>query len=361
MKKTMKILALILALVMCFGVLAACGNKTAETPSNTPQTEQKPSEEKPAEPAKEEKPVEEEKVDATPKKVAVIFKLQDSYDVWLKQEFQKKAEAYGYHLDAFDFEDDETKFLQIMENVSLSGYDLVVARTPKMDARNAIKAVQDSGAIYFHISSQGWEYIRDEGLAQGMICNEYALGKIIAERAAEELPENANIVVLLGPAGKQNSIDRNQAFHDVMAEKRPDVTFLDEQIANWSKDEAMKKMDDWQQTFEKIDGVLACADCLAVGAIESLITAGFDDWDNMYIYGINGLNDACDYLSKGYLRASALQDSRQYANDVMDLFKQACDGTYDMKEPHWYEFQPSLIDQDNVAEMIEYYKTVGMM
>lgn len=331
MKKFRKFLAVALAMVTCLSLFVGCSDSgDSETGEDT-------------------------------KKVAVIFKLQDSYDVWLKQEFQAKADEYGYELDAFDFEDDETKFLQIMENVSQGDYDLVVARTPKMDARAAIKSVQDSGALYFHISSQGWEYIRDEELAQGMICNEYALGEILAERAAEELPENANVVILLGPAGKQNSIDRNQAFHDVLSEKRPDVTILDEQIANWLKDEAMKKMDDWQQVYPKIDGVLACSDSMAVGAVESLLTNGFDDWDNMYIYGINGLNDACDYITKGYMRASALQDARQYASEVMDLFAQHCEGTYDMTAPAWYEFQPTLIDATNVEEMVEYYKEVGIM
>lgn len=332
MKKVENLLAALLAIVICMGLLAGCNKSTtkAETVADT-------------------------------KKIAVIFKLQDAYDVWLKQEFKAEAEKYGYQLDAFDFEDDETKFLQIMENVSQGKYDLVVARTPKMDARAAIKEVQNSGALYFHISSQGWEYIRDEELAQGMVCNEYALGQILAERAAEELPENANVVVLLGPAGKQNSIDRNQAFHDILGEKRPDVTFLDEQIANWLKDEAMKKMDDWQQAYDKIDGVLACSDSMATGAIESLLTAGFDDWDNMYIYGINGLNDACDYIKKGYMRASALQDARQYASDVMEMFNQACEGKYDMSAPAWYEFQPTLIDSKNVDAMIEYYKEVGLM
>ena len=348
MKQGKKVLAVALAMATWMSLLVGCGKQEADkTPAQT------------IEETTETQEAAEESGNA--KKVAVIFKLQDPYDVWLRQEFQKEAEKYGYEFDAFDYEDDETKFLQIMENVSQGTYDLVVARTPKMDARAAIKTVQDSGAVYFHVSSQGWEYIRDEELAQGMVCNEYALGQILAERAAEELPENANVVVLLGPAGKQNSIDRNQAFHDVLGEKRPDVTFLDEQIANWTKDEAMKKMDDWQQSFDRIDGVLSCNDTMAVGAIESLITAGFDDWDNMFVYGVDGLNNACDYIEKGFMRASALQDARQYAGEVMGMFNQACNDEYDMTAPAWYEFQPTLVDTENVEEVIAYYKEVGLM
>lgn len=331
MKKATKIIALVLAMILCVGVLAGCGAKEA--------------------PAKEN----------AKKQVAVVFKLQDPYDVWLKNEFQAKADEYGFELSAFDFLDDETKFLEIMDNIAQGGYDLVVARTPKMDARAAIKSVQDSGAAYFHISSQGWEYIRDEKLAQGLVCNEYALGKVVADKAAEELPQNANVVVLLGPAGKQNSIDRHQAFQDVLAEKRPDVTILDAQIANWKKDEAMKKMDDWLQTFEKIDGVLSVNDGMATGAVESLISNGFTDWDNMYIYGIDGLNDACSYIDQGYMRASALQDAREYASQVMGKFNDSVNGSYDINAAGWFEFQPSLVDRANVSEQIDYYKAQGII
>lgn len=277
--------------------------------------------------------------------------------MWLKHEYEAQAAQFGYEVDAYDYEDDITKFLQITENIAQKGgYDLVVARTPLMDARNSIKAIQESGAIYFHISSAGWEYMKEEELCQGLVCGEYGQGVVLGERAAEELPENANVVVLMGPAGKRNSIDRNQGWHDVLDKKRPDVTFLDTQVANWSKEEAMKKMDDWQQTFDKIDGVLSCNDNMATGAVESLLVAGFGDWENMYIYGVDGLNSACNYISKGYMKGSALGDAREYARITFELFNKHVAGEYDMNSPAWYDFPSSLVDASNVQDMIAYYE-----
>ena len=295
-------------------------------------------------------------------KVAVIVKKQDMYGAWLALACEAEAKNYpGITCDSFDYENDETKYLQICDNVSQSGYNLVISQTPKMDARQAIKEIQDSGAIFFHISSAGWEYIRDEKLAEGMTCNEYSLGEIVAEQAAKDLPKDAKIVILLGPAGKQNSIDRDKAYHDVLTKERPDVQILDEQIANWNKDEAMKKMDDWTQAYDHIDGVLAVNDAMATGAVESLLGNGFTDWDNMYIYGIDGLTDSCTYISKGYMRASALQDATVYAKKAFELFDQNNQGTINMNDPNWFTFEPSLVTKDNCQKQLDYYKEQGLL
>lgn len=295
-------------------------------------------------------------------KVAVITKLQDMYGAWLAAACKAEAAKYdNIAVDAFDFENDETKFLQIMENVAQGSYDLVISQTPKMDARNAIKSVQDSGAIFLHISSAGWEYMRDEELCRLIVCNEYSLGQVVAEKAAEELPQNAKVVVLLGPAGRQNSIDRNQAYHDVMAEKRPDVEFLDEQVANWNKDEAMKKMEDWLQTYDQIDGVLAVNDSMATGAVEALLANGFDDWDNIFISGIDGLTDACTYIEKGYMQCSAIQDATVYSTMAFDLFQKHIKGEIDMNEFEFHEFEPSLITAAEAADQLKYYEEQGLL
>ena len=45
----------------------------------------------------------------------------------------------------------------------------------------------------------------------------------------------------------------------------------------------------------------------------------------------------------------------------MELFHEACEGSYDMTAAKWYEFEPSLVDTENVEEMIGYYKEVGIM
>lgn len=347
MRKVKKLLALLLAVALITGSLAGCATKAASSAGGAA----------PGSSAAEKAP----EADKNPPKVAVVTKLSDMFGAWLSISFKAEGAKYGYQVDSFDYQNEETVFLQIMDNLAQLDYDIVVAQTPKMDARSAIKGVQDTGAVFFHVASQGWEYIRDEKLAQGMVCNEYNLGKLVAEEAAKDLPKDAQVVALLGPAGKQNSIDRYQAYQDVMKEKRPDVKILDAQIANWNKDEGMKKMDDWQQTFPKIDGVLSVNDEMACGAIDSLLANGFTDWDNMYIYGVDAFTNGCTALKNGYMRASAVHDATIYVKKTYELFDLYLKGEYDMKEPKWYDFEPTCIRKEGADAQMAYYKEQGIL
>ncbi len=329
-------MALILVLALAMGCLTGCGKDEGKQADGTGEEKYK---------------------------VAIVTKMQDMYGALLSTVFQEEATRHpNITIDAFDYENDEGKFLTIMENVTEAGYDLVVSQSPKMDARNAIKNLQDAGGIFYHIAGSGYEYMYEEELARCLVCNEYEMGKVVAEQAAEDLPQNAKIVILLGLAGKQNTIDRNQGFLDVLKEKRPDIEVLDSQHADWNKDIAMKKMDDWQQAFDHIDGVLASNDAMASGAVESLLTAGFSDWDNMYIYGIDALTDACTYIQKGQMRASALQDATRFASQVLKEFDEFKAGTSDVINEHvLVKFDPHVINKDNVDEQMQYYKDFGLL
>ena len=68
---------------------------------------------------------------------------------------------------------------------------------------------------------------------------------------------------------------------------------LDIQDGNWSSDKGKDVMDAWNVKFgDEIEAVLCNNDTMAMGAIESLKTAGaFDDGNGPIVYGINGIPD----------------------------------------------------------------------
>ena len=332
----MRFLALLLLLTLAVGSLSACGKKKEEEKKTY--------------------------------KIAGILRIQDMYAAWLGKTLETKAEELnkeaGYEkfkVDLFDFEANEQKWLTTAENISTSGYDFVISQTPPMDGVAAIQAIKDSGAVFVHISTSGYEYMLEQDLCRVIVCNEYGLGRVVAEKAVEELPQNAKVCVILGPLDRQSVKDRYGAIQDVFKEKRPDIEILDAQVANWNKDEAMTKVDDWIQIYDQIDGFLAVNDAMAAGAVESLLSNNFTDWGNMFICGIDGLTDACKYISDGYMTCSANQDATKYADMFFDMIQKHIAGEDDMNKAGFYEFDPILIDSNNAQAQLDYYDSLGLL
>ena len=350
---------MLLLVVLVVGCFAACGKKeeAPETTTKGAETTTK-GEEKDTEPAEEQKTY----------KVAAMCTLSDMYSAWTGYAMEAKAEEINakvgyekYKVDKFDFEDDETKWMTTAEDIASRGYDYVVSKTPPMDAAPAIQAIKDAGGKFVHISTSGYDYMLEQNLCRVIVCNEYGLGRVVAELAAEKLPENAKVCVLLGPADRQSSKDRYQAIQDVLAEKRPDVEILDAQVANWHKDEAMNICDDWQQIYDQIDGFLSVNDAMATGAVESLISNGFTDWDHMFICGVDGLTDACKAIIEGHMSCSANQDANKYADMFFEMIEKDIAGEEDMNQSAKYEFDPVLIDASNAQAQLDYYKEAGLL
>lgn len=106
----------------------------------------------------------------------------------------------------------------------------------------------------------------------------------MAEEALKNLPDDANVVVLLGPSGNTDSIERRRAYEDVIFSKNENITILDEQIGDWEKSKGMEYMENWLQVHDDIDAVLSMNDAMAIGAYEAAKDAGVAD--NIQFYGV---------------------------------------------------------------------------
>jgi inositol transport system substrate-binding protein len=133
---------------------------------------------------------------------------------------------------------------------------------PAIEKANAVNipvicigVAADSGDFIY----VGTEYI-DAGERQG-------------KYMAEHLPQNATVVYLSGTPGYVHSRDRRAGFLNVISASRPDVTVVAEQTGNYERAKGMQIMEDWIQAFQKIDGVVAANDQMALGALEALKAA----------------------------------------------------------------------------------------
>ena len=160
------------------------------------------------------------------------------------------------------------------------------------DAMTAsIKKVKDAGK---------WVTVVDRALSQPGIPDLYVagdnpgLGATTAEYFKSAMPNGGKIVILRGlpiPIDKQ----RFDAF--MAGIKDTKIQVLDNQFANWNRDDGYKVMQDFLTKYPEIDAVWAQDDDILVGALKAAKEAGRDD--KMWFVGGAGMNQIIKMVAAG--------------------------------------------------------------
>lgn len=153
-------------------------------------------------------------------------------------------------------------------------------------------------------------------------------------------------VLLQGNVAQQNAIYRTEAIHSLMDGWNEDGTMKNEQLdiqdGNWSSDKGKDVMDTWNVKYgEQIEAVLCNNDTMAMGAAESLKTAGaFDGGNGPKVYGINAIPDVWELIEQDFMAGSVLTSPYREAKIIIDMTCNLCSD----KEPlegtdyQWGEF-----------------------
>ncbi len=129
------------------------------------------------------------------------------------------------------------------------------------------------------------------------------LGVGAGEFLAKKLSAKGNIIELQGTAGASATIDRNKGFADAIA-KHPDMKVVASQNCDYTRDKAVKFMEDMVQRFGpgEIQAVYAHNDEMALGAIQVLEGAG--RLKDVLVVGIDGQETAFQAIDQGKLAAT---------------------------------------------------------
>jgi ABC-type sugar transport system substrate-binding protein len=142
-------------------------------------------------------------------------------------------------------------------------------------------------------------------------------GRQVARAVVERLNGRGNVVILEGPIGHSEQIQRRQGINATLTQS-PGMKVLETKAANWSRAEALALMEDWLTAHGgKIQGVIAQNDEMALGAIEA-IKARAIDLSTLPVAGIDGITDALDAVKRGEM-STTLQDAKAQAQGAIDL------------------------------------------
>jgi inositol transport system substrate-binding protein len=285
-------------------------------------------------------------------RVAYIARAQsDSFAAWLANAILEEAKKFpDMAITVFDGQSRNELLQTHIENAVQNKFDLTIIQSH--DPAIQIDPIKAAMAQGMKVVATNPKFADDS--VPSVDANPYQQGAENAKLALAQVPKDAKVVILDGPAGNPHSMGRREAWQQEFFDKRPDVKILDEQIANWNKDEGMRFMEDWIQAHGKIDAVISMNDNMAAGAIEAVKGSGAAAFP--LVYGVDGTAEACLLIKDGKMTSTTLQNANALAEKVVKLSHDILTGE---KAEMTQQISAELITKDNVDQYIALHKKLG--
>jgi inositol transport system substrate-binding protein len=221
----------------------------------------------------------------------------------------------GVDLQVEDAQNDVAKQLDQVNNFIASGVDAIIVNPVDTSATQALTdAAASAGVPLVYVNRQPINVDTLPDNQAFVASNEVDSGTLetieVCRLFAEAGKTEASVYVMMGELSNQAAVQRTADIHDVIAAGKCAVTLniLDEQTANWSRDQAQTLMTNWLSTGTAFDGVIANNDEMAIGAIQALKAAGVS-MDDVVVAGIDATQDALLAMAAGDLDATVFQDA----------------------------------------------------
>ena len=237
---------------------------------------------------------------------------------------EKAAATPGVNLQVEVADDDVSKQLSQLQNFIAAGVKAIIVNPVDTSATQAMTdaaAAANIPLVYVNRQPINVDTLPDN---QAFVAsNEVDSGTLETIEICRLLKEagktEANVYVMMGQLSNQAAVQRTADIHDVMAAGKCAVTLniIDEQTANWSRDEAQTLMTNWISSGTAYDAVIANNDEMAIGAIQAMKAAGVD-MATMIVGGIDASQDALAAMQAGDLDVTVFQNAAGQGAGALD-------------------------------------------
>jgi inositol transport system substrate-binding protein len=230
----------------------------------------------------------------------------------------------GVELQAEDAQNDVAKQLDQINNFIASGVDAIIVNPVDTSATQAMsQAAEAAGIPLVYVNRQPINVDTLPDNQAFVASNEVESGTLetmeVCRLLAEAGKTEAQIYVMQGELSNQAAVQRTQDIHDVIASGNCGVTLniIDQQTANWSRDQAQNLMTNWLSTAAPFDAVIANNDEMAIGAIQAMNASGIAKED-VIVGGIDATADALKAMEAGELDVTVFQDAAGQGKGALD-------------------------------------------
>ncbi|MDB4224172.1 substrate-binding domain-containing protein [Granulosicoccus sp.] len=220
----------------------------------------------------------------------------------------------GIELQMEDAQEDVAKQLDQINNFIASGVDAIIVNAVDTDATAAMSnAAAAAGIPLVYVNRQPGNMASLPDGQAFVASNEIESGTLAAFRMCQDLRAagksgGAQAYMLMGRLSNQAAVQRSKDFHDVIGMDMCNfITLIDEQTANWSRDEAQDMMANWIASGEPFDAVFGNNDEMAIGAIQAMKSSGIS-MEDVVVGGVDATPDALVAMQAGDMDVTVFQD-----------------------------------------------------
>jgi len=238
-------------------------------------------------------------------KITVGFSVywMSEFSTLMKQAMEDNAERLGVNLLVADGNMDPQKQLSQVENFINQGVDAILCAA--IDRNGIVPGVEQAKAAGIPFIGINM-YIPNKDVTAYVGPNDVLAGELAAKYIVDSLKGKGNVIVIEGGEGFSATEDRRKGIKNVL-DANPGITALAIKTASWDRSKAVTLMENYIQSFgDKINGIIAHNDEMALGAAQALEAAGMSG--KVYIGGIDAIKDACVKIKSGEKFATVFQD-----------------------------------------------------
>ncbi|MDK8471482.1 substrate-binding domain-containing protein [Corynebacterium accolens] len=213
---------------------------------------------------------------------------------------QDKAKELDVPLDIQDASDDPAQQVNQLGNATSMGAKVVVINPTDSDAvAPAVRSIKNDGVPVIGVDRD----VNGVELDSMVASDNEAGGAQAADKLAESIGEEGEILVLQGTAGTSASRERGKGFEERIAQY-PGIKIAGKQSANFDRTEGLNVTTNLLQANPNISAIFAENDEMALGAVEAL---GSRAGKEVKIVAFDGTFDGLKAVKDGKLEATIAQ------------------------------------------------------
>jgi inositol transport system substrate-binding protein len=283
--------------------------------------------------------------------------FDDNFLTVLRNGIQAQADAGGLKVQIEDAQNDVAKQLDQINNFIASGVTAIIVNPVDTSATQAMSdaaAAANIPLVYVNRQPVNVDTLPDN---QAFVAsNEVESGTLetiqMCDNWAAEGKTDVNVFVMQGELSNQAAVQRTQDIYDVIeaGKCKVKVNVIDQQTANWSRDQAQTLMTNWLSTGKAFDGVIANNDEMAIGAIQAMKAANID-MATVQVGGVDATQDALAAMQAGDLDVTVFQNAAAQGSGALDAAtKLAAGEAVDQKVYVPFELVTPANVADNLAK-----------
>lgn len=338
MKKVKKLLAMALATVMVAASLVGCGGNSSNGGENAGG-----------------------ETGDTVKVGVFLYKFDDTYISTVRQALQDiQTENDGkVEFEFFDGKGDQATQNDTIDTALQKDFDLLLVNLVDIGAgQTVLDKIKDAEKpVVLFNREPAAEVVKsyEKAIFVGTNAEEAGImqGDILKDawnENKEAIDKNGDgvlqYVMLQGDPDNPEAVARTEYSVSTLKDNGIEVEELAKQVCNWDQALAQNAMEAWLSNHgDKIEAVIANNDGMALGAIAALQAQGFntDDGDkSIVVVGVDATTAAQEYIAKGYMLGSVLQDAEGMAKALYETGLNLAEGK-EATEGTTYEFDDSGI------------------